>query len=125
MSLSSSNYSDLKIQIFELLQKGREQAGRAVNTILVQTYWHIGQYIVEFEQEGKEKSKYGSELLDRLSKDLSQEFGKGFSRSNLYQFRQFYLKFQNIQTLSGQLSWSHYIESTNCIYQTKNNYLHS
>lgn len=110
MSLSSSNYSDLKIQIFELLQKGREQAGRAVNTILVQTYWHIGQYIVEFEQEGKEKSHYGSELLNLLSKDLSQEFGKGFSRSNLYQFRQFYLKFQNIQTLSGQLSWSHYIE---------------
>ena len=49
-------------------------------------------------------------MLDRLSKDLTLEFGKGFSRSNLFQIRQFYLKFPKIQTLSGQLSWSHYAE---------------
>lgn len=49
-------------------------------------------------------------LLDRLSKDLTLEYGKGFSRSNLFQIRQIYLKFPKIQTLSGQLSWSHYIE---------------
>ena len=125
MSSDLSNYSALKTQIGQLLQKGREKAGRAVNSILVQTYWLIGQYIVEFEQGGKEKSEYGSELLDRLSRDLMLENGKGFSRSNLFQIRQFYIKFEKIQTLSGQLSWSHYIESTNCIYQTKNNYLHS
>jgi len=56
------------------------------------------------------KAEYGSELLDRLSKDLSVEFGKGFSRSNLFQVRQFYLKFSKIQTLSGQLTWSHYTD---------------
>lgn len=103
-------YRDLIAKIGELLHKGREQAGRAVNTVLVQTYWHIGQHIVEFEQGGSEKSTYGSELLDRLSNDLTSAYGKGFSRSNLFQIRQFYLKFPKIQTLSGQLSWSHYAE---------------
>lgn len=103
-------YHDLVSTIGELLAQGREQAGRAINTILVQTYWQIGRHIVEFEQGGKVKSEYGSELLDRLSKDLTLKFGKGFSRSNLYQIRQFYLRFPKIQTVSGQLSWSHYTE---------------
>jgi predicted nuclease of restriction endonuclease-like (RecB) superfamily len=106
----NNSYSGLKSQISELLLVGRENAGRAINTILVQTYWQIGRHIVEFEQNGKDKAEYGSELIDRLSSDLSMEFGKGFSRSNLFQIRQFYLKFPKIQTLSGQLSWSHYVE---------------
>lgn len=113
-------YHNLINQIGELLAKGREQAGRAVNTILVQTYWHIGRHIVEFEQGGKEKAEYGTDLLDKLSKDLTMAFGKGFSRTNLKNFRKFYLTFQKIKTMSGQfeisqtlsdqLSWSHYAE---------------
>lgn len=103
-------YKNLVSDIGSLLQKGREQAGRAVNTILVHTYWHIGRHIVEFEQGGKTKTEYGSELLDKLSKDLTVAYGKGFSRSNLFQIRQFYTTFPKIQTLSGQLSWSHYTE---------------
>ncbi|MCF8296844.1 MAG: PDDEXK nuclease domain-containing protein [Melioribacteraceae bacterium] len=108
--ISNSQYEQLKVQIGELLRQGREQAGKAVNTILVQTYWQIGRYIVKFEQAGKEKAEYGAELLTRLSKDLTMEYGKGFSRSNIFQIRQFYIKFQKIQTLSEQLSWSHYVE---------------
>jgi predicted nuclease of restriction endonuclease-like (RecB) superfamily len=81
-----------------------------VNTVLVQTYWLIGRYIVEFEQEGKEKADYGSNLLDRLSKDLTQLYGKGFGRSNLFYMRKLYLSFQNSGTLSHKLSWSHYYE---------------
>ncbi|HBM15384.1 MAG TPA: hypothetical protein DD381_03430 [Lentisphaeria bacterium] len=110
MNVIKQSYENLTQQIGELLRKGREQAGRAVNTILVQTYWQIGRHIVEFEQSGKEKAEYGSNLLDRLSKDLTLYYGKGFSRSNLFQIRQFYLKFPKIQTLSGQLTWSHYNE---------------
>src|SRR5680860_590877 len=91
-----NNYNKLKQQIGDLLQEGRRQAGRTVNTILVHTYWHIGQHIVEYQQGGREKSEYGSELLDRLSKDLKGEFGKGFSRSNLYQIRQLYLSLIHI-----------------------------
>jgi len=103
-------YNELIQQIGELLKTGRAQAGRAINTILVQTYWQIGQHIVEFEQGGKVKAEYGTELLDRLSKDLTLEFGKGFSRSNLVYMRKFYLAFSKSETLSHQLSWSHYFE---------------
>ncbi len=71
---------------------------------VIGTYWQIGRHIVEFEQAGEEKAEYGSELLNRLSKDLTLEFGKGFSRSNLFQIRKFHLIFPKIQTLSGQLS---------------------
>jgi len=103
-------YNELIEQIGELLKTGHEQAGGAINIVLVQTYWQIGKHIVEFEQSGKAKAEYAAELLDRLSKDLRLEFGKGFSRSNLFQIRQLYLRFPKIQTLSVQLSWSHYAE---------------
>jgi predicted nuclease of restriction endonuclease-like (RecB) superfamily len=113
-------YNNLVNSIGDLLAKGREQAGRAVNTILVQTYWQIGRHIVEFEQGGVTKAEYGSELLDKLSKDLITAYGRGFSRSNLVYMRKFYLTFpmtetsskqhQISETLSHQLSWSHYFE---------------
>jgi len=87
---------------------------------LVQTYWQISHHIVEYEQGGNAKAEYGAELLNTLSRDLTMTFGKGFSRSNLFMFRKFYLTFPKIQTVSGQfemnhslsvkLSWSHYIE---------------
>lgn len=110
MTPEKQPYSELITKIGSLLQQGRQQAAQSVNTILVQTYWFIGQHIVEFEQDGNEKAEYGSQLFERLSKDLTLAYGKGFSRSNLFQIRQFYIKFQNIQTLSGQLTWSHYTE---------------
>ena len=108
--LDHLEYFSLIQEIGNLLGKAREQVGSAVNTILLQTYWNVGRHIVEFEQGGSIRSVYGSELLDRLSKDLTLEFGKGFSRSNLFQIRQFYIRFPKIQTLSGQLTWSHYTE---------------
>lgn len=110
MNLEKQPYSELIDKIGSLLQQGRQQAAQSVNTILVQTYWYIGQHIVVFEQKGNERAEYGSQLLDTLSKDLTKSYGKGFSRSNIFQIRQFYVKFQNIQTLSGQLTWSHYTE---------------
>lgn len=110
MNLEKQPYSELIDKIGNLLLQGRQQAAQSVNTILVQTYWYIGQHIVEFEQKGNQKAEYGSQLLDTLSKDLTQSHGKGFSRSNIFQIRQFYIRFQNIQTLSGQLTWSHYAE---------------
>jgi predicted nuclease of restriction endonuclease-like (RecB) superfamily len=104
------NYTTLKEQIKELLSQGRQKAIKSVNTILLHTYWNVGKYIVEYEQQGKQKAEYGKELLTRLAQDLTLEYGKGFSRSNLFQIRSFYLKFPKVQTLSEQLSWSHYVE---------------
>ncbi len=110
MIVEKSPYQQLITEIGSLLQGGRQQAAQAVNTILVQTYWHIGQHIVEFEQNGNERAEYGTQLFERLSKDLTLTHGKGFSRSNLFQIRLFYIKFPIVQTLSGQLTWSHYTE---------------
>ena len=104
------SYSELIASIGKTLEEGRSTALRAVNTSLVATNWRIGQHIVEFEQHGKERATYGDNLLNRLSQDLTLAYGKGFSRSNVAQIRQFYLRFPKIQTLSGQLSWSHYTE---------------
>ena len=104
MELQPLQYTQLISQIGNLLALGRESAARQVNIILVQTYWEIGRYIVEFEQKGNEKAAYGSQLFDRLSKDLTLAYGKGFSRSNLFQMRLLYIKFPIIQTVSGQLT---------------------
>lgn len=103
-------YNGLVNKVGELLALGRQNAGRAVNTILVQTYWQIGEYIVEFEQGGADKASYGKELLPQLSKDLTAAYGKGFGRSNLTYMRKLYLAFPKRGTLSHILGWSHYYE---------------
>lgn len=104
------SYRHLVNGIGELLRQGKTQVAQAVNTTLVHTYWRVGQYIVAYEQKGEAKATYGDALLDTLSRDLTQAYGKGFGRSNLFQIRSLYLTFPKIQTLSGQLSWSHYVE---------------
>ena len=103
-------YQQLISQIGNLLVMGRAKAAQEVNSILVQTYWEIGKYIVEFEQHGNEKAEYGSQLFDRLSIDLTNAYGKGFGRSNLIYMRKLYLTFQISGTLSHLLTWSHYYE---------------
>ncbi len=110
LSSISTAYSSLLQTISNTYTSGKVKAFQQVNSTLVQTYWSIGQHIVEFEQEGKLKAAYGDKLLERLSKDLSLSYGKGFSLSNIKRFRQFYLVYAISQTLSHQLSWSHYVE---------------
>ena len=110
MELSNKKYDDLLDSIYSTLQSAKENAARAINAELVKANWEIGRNIVEFEQQGNEKAEYGSSLLANLANDLKVKFGKGFSKSNIYLCRQFYLKFPIFQTLSGKLSWSHYSE---------------
>jgi len=66
--------------------------------------------IIEDEQENSERAEYGKKFLKELSKKLTKEYGKGFSKSNLFNMKKFYLKYQKFQTLSGKLSWFHYCE---------------
>ncbi len=106
---SQKDYKNLIQDIGVILDKGRKQAYKTVNNILVKTYWEIGKRIVEFEQHGKITAEYGSKLLINLSKELSP-LGKGFSRSNLTYMRLLYIKYPKSETLSHQLSWSHYFE---------------
>lgn len=107
---SRGDYSQLLESIGTALQEARRRAVKAINIELLRANWEIGRFIVEYEQHGKDKAVYGSFLLENLSKDLKQRFGKGFSKSNVYLMRQFFIKFPIFQTLSGKLSWSHYAE---------------
>lgn len=106
----SISYQRLLSTVGEILNAGRKRAYVAVNSILLETYWHIGRQIVAFEQLGKERAEYGSALLDHLSKDLKVRYGQGFSRRNILDMRRFYLSHQNWQTVSAELGWSHYVE---------------
>ena len=109
----NNDYQSLLKQIFETYIQGQKRAAAAVNSNMVETYWLIGQYIIEFEQNGNLKAEYGKALLRNLSRDLSLAHGKGFGLSNVYLMRQFFIKYPIFQTLSGKLerlSWSHFCE---------------
>lgn len=103
-------YQGLIGQIADTWLQSQAKVAAAVNTFLVETYWHIGRHIVEFEQEGSARATYGKALINNLSRDLSVSLGKGFSRSNLIYMRLFYLNFPIGEKPSHFLSWSHYVE---------------
>lgn len=107
---TSPRYPQLLAQISHVYGAGQRRAIAAVNAQLTQTYWQVGKHIVEFEQGGSSKAEYGATLLASLSKDLTRLHGRGFSRSNLIRFRQFYQCWPIGATLSHQLSWSHIVE---------------
>ncbi len=111
------NYHQLLSSLEQILSEARMRAVYQINQVLVSAYWEMGRRIVNYEQEGKSRARYGTHLLETLSRDLTRQFGQGFSRDNLEKMRKFYLQFPNSATLSRKLSWSHYclllrIEST-------------
>jgi hypothetical protein len=97
-------YQDIK----SILQTARDNAYKSVNFIMVEAYWNVGKKIVEVEQHGETKAKYGSNLIGELSKQLTADFGAGFTPQNLRNMRQFYNYFPIRHTLCSELSWSHY-----------------
>jgi predicted nuclease of restriction endonuclease-like (RecB) superfamily len=109
MSLTTKKYNELLNDIGLTIEKARQNAIKSVNTELVKANWEIGRHIVEYEQHGRERAEYGTELLTKLSKDLRQRYGKGFGRRNILDMRRFYITYQKWQTVSAKLSWSHYI----------------
>jgi len=104
---SNSFIQDIKT----LLDTARGKVYKNINEIMTKTYFEIGKRIVEEEQNGKNRAEYGKELLKTLSKELTKEFGKGFSVDNLENMRRFYLAYSKSETPSRkfELSWSHYI----------------
>jgi hypothetical protein len=103
-------YDLLLQQVGQTLESGRQNAAAALNSAMLMTYWEIGRYIVEFEQSGHEKAEYGTGMLKRLSNDLTDRYGSGFSMSNVNKMRKMYLTYPILQTASAKLSWSHYVE---------------
>ena len=109
-----ANDSEIEIgslykRICKILETSRERVARTVNSEMAQAYWHIGQAIVEHEQAGKERADYGKQLIKMLSVNLKADGFKGFSTTNLWYMRQFYLAYaEKLHALSGELSWTHY-----------------
>lgn len=93
-----------------ILEAARMNVAKQVNNEILITYWKIGELIVRFEQNDKVRAEYGGETLKQLSKEMTSEFGKGFSRSNLQNMRKFYLTYKKCQSVTGKLSWTHYCE---------------
>ena len=101
--MNQSFYNEIK----EILISARNKVYQTANFAMVEAYWNIGKSIIE-EQGGNEKAEYGKGLLKELSKQMTQDFGKGFTVANLKNMRQFYLTFPNGYALRSELSWTHY-----------------
>lgn len=107
-------YESLVDVITNLWKKAKTKSFVAVNTNLLVANWQTGAYIVEYEQGGESRAKYGDKLILNLSKDLTIHNGKGFNRTNLVYMRKLYLAFPDVDSLSLDLSWSHYYELLKC-----------
>ena len=103
----SNNYIN---EIKKILKNARQKAYTAINSAMVEAYWEIGRRIVEEEQSGRERAEYGKEIIKNLSKELTEEFGKGFGERNIRNIRQFYILFSDYEkwkSLISKLTWTH------------------
>lgn len=99
---TQDEYDIISSNLSELLEQSRRLSARSINAIMTATYWEIGRRIVEVEQGGNRSEIYGREIIEKLSKDLTAKFGRGFGKRNLFQMRAFYLTYENSLNLSSQ-----------------------
>ena len=111
MASDIDNYQKVITDIKRIILCGREVGYNATNKAMVLTYWHVGKRIVEQEQAGNERAKYGQALIEVLADELTKEYGKSFSKRNLQYFRKFYLAFPDEQIVNAcvhNLNWYHF-----------------
>ena len=101
--MENNFYNEIK----NILISARNKVYKTANFAMVEAYWNIGKRIID-EQGGKDTAEYGQGLLQELSKQMTKDFGKGFTVANLKNMRQFYLTFPNGYALRSELSWTHY-----------------
>ncbi|MCL1969806.1 MAG: PDDEXK nuclease domain-containing protein [Bacteroidetes bacterium] len=106
-----TNNASYIAEIKRILSSARDKAYYAINTAMVEAYWQIGRRIVEEEQHGKERADYGTYIVKTLSKELTAEFGKGFSERSIRQFRQFYQMFSEFEITRAPFAQSQDIEN--------------
>lgn len=102
MKPKNPTYINLVEDINALLFSAKQKIERTVNNTMVVTYWHVGQYIVKYEQGGKERAEYGAQLLKRLSAELTKSYGSGYSWRNLYNMTVFYNQFPILQAVTAK-----------------------
>ena len=104
-------------EVKRIIEESKKKVVSYVNTTLLFMYWNIGKRIIEY-QGGEGRAKYGDKLIERLSIELTKEYGNGFTKANIKNMRQFYCCFKIGYTLCSELSWSHY----RCIMRVKNQF---
>ena len=104
------SFDELANAIEKVTEIARNVAAQHVYSDQLWAYWNNGRMIVLYEQNGRDRAKYGDQTLLKLSKRLTGRLGRGFSRTNLYNMRQFYLDHETLQSVTGQLTWTHYCE---------------
>lgn len=127
ISAPDAELMQLADKIVAVVEEGKQRLAISINQTVKSTYWNVGRHIVEFEQQGHARAKYGTSLLSRLAKILKTRVGRGYSHPNLNNMRKFYLMFPNFQisdklntgifqtseicqTVSDKLTWSHICE---------------
>lgn len=113
MSIKYQNTNNVLEDICSIIESARDYAYKSVNIALVERNWLIGYRIAEEELKGNDRADYGLEIIKKLSKELTKQYGKGYDSRNLYYFLNFYKLFPNIlNALSSKsnmmLSWTHY-----------------
>lgn len=106
--IPSQNINDLYQRVKEILDKARTAVYYTANFEMVKAYWNIGREIVEEEQSGRNRANYGKHLIEEISNRLTEEYGKGFDRSNIWNMRQFYQTYPIFDAVRRELSWTHY-----------------
>jgi predicted nuclease of restriction endonuclease-like (RecB) superfamily len=108
LETESRRFDTLYNNVKNIIDKARETVYKTANFETIKANWEIGRHIVEEEQHGKERAHYGDALVKNLSEKLTQDYGKGFTTTNLKYMRQFYNYFPKGHALRGELSWTHY-----------------
>ena len=106
-TLNGSLVADIKA----IIEQGKRQAYMSINAAMIETYWNVGRRIVEEEQQGQKRAKYGAQIINLLSAELTAEYGKGYGKRNLAYYRQFYLEFNDLTILHDfvhNLNWTHF-----------------
>lgn len=102
--MSSKLYHNIR----QIITKAQQNVTKAINFTMVETYWQIGKYIIEEEQNGAKRAEYGKKQIKDLADKLTKEFGSGFDRSNLLRMKKFYLYFPIRDAVRHELTWTHY-----------------
>ena len=113
---------ELLDSISKIISDARKRVSQAINNELIIAYWNVGKEIIEKEQKNNIDNQTSRQIILQLSKQLTERLGNGFSRSNLFNMRKFYISFPNVQTLSGHLSWSHICELLVIEHQSKRDF---
>ncbi|MCH7689043.1 MAG: hypothetical protein IH899_20600 [Planctomycetes bacterium] len=112
VTVSADSPKRLLTDIHQLIETARQQTARAVNSALVTMYWHIGRRIRE-DVLKNDRAEYGKQIVDALSRQLTEEYGRGFGPRSLFrmmQLSEYFPEERIVSALSTQLSWSHFVE---------------